>query len=226
LAKSWDRMTRELAAHERQHAEHGILAAKAVQERVSALAPARTCRELDASVKATSNALIERYRGEDRVYDVVSGKIPFEAETEDERAPLPLPSRAATDAPLTDTERQRGAGTARLGADMADLSDLADQAGAAWRRYVAACPREIRIVGGATSGGREWFNYAWPGTRSTGKTRECAEAQEFYALADEVKQGICRADERARRAFVYPGTRRDLQTKFGLYWGGWDGACP
>ena len=57
------------------------------------------------------------------------------------------------------------------------------------------------------------------------QVRECAEAQEFYALADEVKDGVCRADERARRAFVYPGTRRDLQSKFRLYWGGWDRAC-
>jgi predicted secreted Zn-dependent protease len=226
-AKYWDRTTRRLVAHERRHAEHGILAATAIRDTVPALSPARTCRELDAAVSATSNAIIERYRGEDRVFDVVSRQIPFEAETEDERAalPAPLPSPAPTDTPLTETERLRRAGAAYLEAEMAALSELADRAGAAWQRYRAACP-SVTTVGGSVPGGREWFAHAWPGSRSAGQTTECIEAQEFYALADEVKQGICRADERARRAFVYPGTRRDLLARFGLDWSGWDRACP
>ena len=230
LARSWDRMMRGLAAHERRHAENGILAAKAIQERVSALAPARTCGELDHSLKAASNALIEKYRGEDSVYDVLAPEIPFNVLPEDEGVaiplPLPSPSPAAADAALTDTERQRRAGAARLEAEMAALSELADSAGAAWRRYVAACPWKIKTMAVGAAGGREWFDDAWPGSRSTGQTRECAEAEQFFALADEVKHGICRADERARQAFVYPGTRRDLQAKFRLYWGGWDRACP
>ena len=232
LARSWDRMMRGLAAHERRHAENGILAAKAIQERVSALAPARTCGELDHSVKAASNALIETYRGADSVYDVVAPEIPFNVLPEDETVaiprplPSPSPSPAAADAALTDTERQRRAGTAHLEAEMAALSELADSAGAAWRRYVAACPWTTKTMAVGASGGREWFDDAWPGARSTGQTRQCAEAEEFFVLADEVKRGICRADERARQAFVYPGTRRDLQTKFRLYSGGWDRACP
>jgi predicted secreted Zn-dependent protease len=234
LAEQWDRRMQEISAHERVHAGNGIRAANAVRDRVAVLEPAPTCPELTRSIDSTYRSLIEEYRKADRDHDWWAPRIAFKTETgfktrtEDRGASIAIPLRVpspAVDPELTDTERQRLAGMAELEAEMAELSDTADRAGAAWRRYVSACPREIRTVAAGASGGREWFGYAWPGSRSTGQTRECAEAQEFYALADEVKDGICRADERARRAFVHPGTRRDLQSKFRLYWGGWDRAC-
>lgn len=240
LAGRWDRRTSKLAAHERRHAEHGILAAKAIQDRVAALEPARTCRDLNDSVNSMSQGIIAKYREEDREYDRGAPPIEWEPATDTKTrvedwsawiasrgasGPQRAPSPAPTDVALTDTDRQRLAGTARFEADMAALSATADSAAAAWRFYLKVCPENSRVAEAAAAGGRDWLGHAWAAMNAPGAASGCAEGQAFRVLAEQIKNGICRAEERARQSFVYPGTRRGLRTKHGLDWDGWDRTC-
>ena len=234
LAERWDRLMQHISAHERGHAEHGILAAKAIQERVSALEPAWTCQALADSIKSTSEALIAKYRQEDAEYDRVAPKSGFETEDDDRaawtasrgRVPLRRSEPTVAEQELTDTERQRRKGTTEFETDMAQLSAKADRADVAWRRYIKDCRVDMtRVAVSTTAGGRDWFGYAWAATNSTGQTVVCAEARTFYALADQVKDGICLAEEKARRSSVYPGTRRELRRAYRLEWDGWDQDC-
>ena len=226
-------MMRGLAAHERRHAEHGILAAKAIQEPgvgprarpdVPGAGPLGRRRRRTRSSRST--------RARTACTTSSPRQIPFEPDPEDARVAIascrsPLPAFAGRRRRRID---RHGAPASGRNGGSRGRDGRAVGAGGQRRRRLAAVRRRLPV------GSRPWQRAhpaaasgsldAWPGARSTGRERECAEAEEFFALADEVKHGICRADERARRAFVYPGTRRDLQAKFRLYWGGWDRACP
>jgi len=159
LAERWDRLMQDVSAHERGHAEHGILAAKAIQDRVSTLEPARTCQSLEDSIKSTSQALIAKYRAEDIEYDRVEKGAVFE--TEDDNRPAWIASRGAmplkrippvvADSELTDTDRKRASGTAEFETDMVQLSAKADRADVAWRRYVEDCRLQVTSVPPARS---------------------------------------------------------------------------
>jgi predicted secreted Zn-dependent protease len=69
LTPRWDSFAQAVSYHEQGHAEHGILAAKAIQQEVSALAPAGTCQEPDKSITSTVRTVIKRYRDVDKEYD-------------------------------------------------------------------------------------------------------------------------------------------------------------
>ena len=56
------------------------------------------------------------------------------------------------------------------------------------------------------------------GTVLEGCTNAFADAQQ---QANEVRAGVVAADEAARRADVYPGTRRDVLKKYRLDYAGW-----
>src|SRR5262245_33407232 len=69
LAARWERYITALEAHERGHAEIVIRAAKAIQERLSALEPVPTCQALEASIKAKGEALLDEHRREEVEFD-------------------------------------------------------------------------------------------------------------------------------------------------------------
>lgn len=127
----------------------------------------------------------------------------------------------------SDTERMRREGAAEFAREMARLEVKADQADIAWHRYVEGCHLEVTSAfAGAGAGGRNWFAFAFAGTTTTRQTDACAEAGTFYSLVDQVRAGMCVAEDRARMAYVYPGTRRDLRRNRRLDWDGWDRICP
>jgi hypothetical protein len=117
---------------------------------------------------------------------------------------------------------------------MIALSGKADQADIAWERYLAGCRENITtatassvaVVGVAS---RRWIAIVGAAATSSVTTRTwteaCAEAGTFFSLASQVSQGMCVAEDAARRASVYPGSRRDLRTKYRLDWSGWDSIC-
>jgi hypothetical protein len=141
--------------------------------------------------------------------------------------PLKRIPPAVADAELTDTDRRRASGTAEFETHMVQLSAKADRADLAWRRYVEDCRLEVTSgSAGAVGGTRGWFGYAWESATSPRATKTCMAAERFRALVDQVKDGMCVAEERARTASVYPGVRRELRTKYRLDWDGWDRICP
>jgi hypothetical protein len=106
------------------------------------------------------------------------------------------------------------------------LSGKADQAGIAWQRYLKGCGLEVTHTdSGAMVGTRTWFAAAWESTTTTRPSDACADAGDFIALSNQVKRGMCVAEDRARQWSVYPGTRRDLRIKYRMEWDGWDRAC-
>ena len=106
------------------------------------------------------------------------------------------------------------------------MSAKSDQADIAWKRYVEGCGLEVTHAdAGAAIGGRTWFAVAWASTTTTRVTDACAEAGTFFALVDQIKRGMCVAEDRARQASVYPGTRREVRRKYRMDWDGWDSVC-
>jgi predicted secreted Zn-dependent protease len=69
LAERWDRYMPALEDHENGHAQIGLRAARAIQEHVSALDPARTCALLEDSIRSKGEALLDKHRSEDAEYD-------------------------------------------------------------------------------------------------------------------------------------------------------------
>jgi len=150
--------------------------------------------------------------------------------------PAGLLGAAATPAPqvpptpeastLSETDVRRAAGAAQFEREVQVLSAKADQADIAWRRYVEGCRLEVtQVEAGAAVGGRTWFAAAWASSTTTRQTDACAEAGTFFALTDQVRRGMCGAEDRARHASVYPGTRRDLRSRYRMDWDGWDRIC-
>jgi hypothetical protein len=227
LTERWDSFVQAVSWHEQGHADHGILAAKAIQQRVAALAPAGSCQELETSISSAARTIIERYRKEDVEYD---WRRTRDAVFDDEETdwlyglrPRPI-MPAVADAEMGDTDRQRQVGTAQLEADMAGLSARADEVDAAWSAYREHCRLAVRAAATPT-GSRAWFAYAW-GSETARGAAACAEGTAFYALIDPIKDGICAAEEKARRSSVYPGTRGALRARYRLEWDGWDRVCP
>jgi hypothetical protein len=128
---------------------------------------------------------------------------------------------------VSEVDQRRAAGSAEFDAEMQILSRKADQADEAWSRFVVGCrlERTTAVAGGAV-GGRDWFVFAFAGVTTTRWSDACTEAGTFFALVDQVKAGVCVAEDRARMSWVYPGTRRDIRRKYRLDWDGWDRVCP
>ena len=110
---------------------------------------------------------------------------------------------------------------------MAQLSDWADRTETAWLRFPEACRREVTTVTVPRRGtaDREWLPVAslpidrvqWPAA--------CGDPSNFTSLLQQLKVAVCRAEDLAHRAFVYPGTRRDIRHRYSLDWSGWDSVC-
>ena len=104
----------------------------------------------------------------------------------------------------------------RVTADAARRADALDDY---WERFARVClTRPVR-----TSGDREWFaiwERAFPGDAvSAGCVRDF---DAFRDAAEAVRARLVEADEAARQAGVYPGSRRQLRARYRLDWDGWE----
>jgi len=120
------------------------------------------------------------------------------------------------DTSTVDGLRARGArdfeaAVTRLAADARSVD-------AAWARYKSSCPSDAT----ADDGSREWFA-VWEGVAVSGAGPSCASLlDEIERLGAPIKAGMLAAHEAARRAWVLPGTMRDIRRRQAMEWSGWD----
>jgi hypothetical protein len=124
-----------------------------------------------------------------------------------------LNARTASD---TDSSRERA--TTAYEQIITQLARKADSLDDYWRRFKSTC------YNGPVAGGydREWFALFDPRAMRGTVLEGCANAfTDARQQANEVRAGVVAADEAARRADVYPGTRRDVLKKYRLDYAGW-----
>jgi len=122
-------------------------------------------------------------------------------------------------APPTDTDARRDAGARTYEQTVAQLGRVADGLDQRWRSFVQVCYRG-QIAG---TFDRPWFALfdprAMQGTVPSGCSAAFADIRQ---TADRIRSDVRAADENARRADVFPGTRRDVLRRHRLDYSGWD----
>jgi hypothetical protein len=102
------------------------------------------------------------------------------------------------------------------------LAQIARQASSLddyWRSFLRAC-YEGRVVG---SFDHDWFAVWEPRAMQGAVSPGCGPSYaEVRSRAEAIRDGVLALDEAARRADVYPGTRRELRQKYRLDYSGWD----
>jgi hypothetical protein len=137
-------------------------------------------------------------------------------------AALPLAAAAvppprAEIASTVDVLRARGArdfeaAVSRLAAEARTVDSV-------YARYEAACPTAATA---AQEGSREWFGL-WDGQAVSGASAACAPLMDEMArLGAPIRAGLLAAQESARRAWVLPGTMRDIRRRHAMEWSGFD----
>ncbi|MBI4485898.1 MAG: trypsin-like peptidase domain-containing protein [Acidobacteria bacterium] len=133
----------------------------------------------------------------------------------------PAPTTAAAPPPIgpSAVESRRAIGTDQFTATLAALARRADALDAEWNRYTSACG--ITATSGADS--REWFQLFDPRSAIHQTAARCQGVlNSIQQKAHAINTAMLDADETARRADVFPGTRRDLRRRFRLEYSGWD----
>jgi hypothetical protein len=119
----------------------------------------------------------------------------------------------------------------RLGAELFErqivaLASKADHADIAWSRFAAGCRAEITTVTAVAGvADRDWIAVAGVSMTTTRWPDACADLGTFLALVQQVRDGMCVAEDQARRNWLYPGTRREIRHRYRLDWSGWDTVC-
>jgi hypothetical protein len=122
------------------------------------------------------------------------------------------PSTAADDG-----EETGETGAAEFEHALADIARRADALDGEWDRFVRSClaqpPRRV--------GDRGWFSI-WERTFDAGAIAPGCEDffRDFRQAAGALRTRLAEADETARRAGVYPGTRRTVRGRYRLEWDG------
>jgi S1-C subfamily serine protease len=135
------------------------------------------------------------------------------------RPPTAPEMRSLSPALASDTERTRGEGQRLYEQAMVQLARRADGLDGAWADFRKSC------VGSRLSGSfdREWFTLfdgrSFQGVMPPGCGSWLAD---FRRHADVVREAVIAAEEAARRADVYPGTRREIRRRHRLDYAGWD----
>ncbi len=102
---------------------------------------------------------------------------------------------------------------------LSTLAKRADDLDSYWRRFKREC-YEGNVVGNFD---REWFSFFEPQAMRGAVAPGCGSSfSDARKEANVIKNGVAAADEAAREADVYPGTRRDLRRKYRLDYAGWD----
>ncbi len=119
----------------------------------------------------------------------------------------------------SDTDAAREQAARAFEQTIAQLARRADALDDYWRRFRSSC------YTGPISGtfDREWFAFFEPRAMQGAVANPCGSAfSDIQQQANAVRVGVVSAEEAARRADVYPGTRRDIRRKYRLDYAGWD----
>jgi hypothetical protein len=132
------------------------------------------------------------------------------------RGPVPPQTSASAEEDAGDTRTDAAREYERA---MGEAARRADTLDGDWSRFVESC----MPAGPRTSGDRPWFAL-WDRTFSEASVAPaCTDYYRRYRrAADDFRVSMAGADEDARRAGVYPGTRRQIRERHRLGWGGWD----
>jgi S1-C subfamily serine protease len=152
----------------------------------------------------------------DHAADLLAGKRPTSVGTP--VGNLNQAMHGATTGP-SEAEVTREQATKAYDQALAQLARRADSLDDYWRQFRSAC-YEGRVVG---SFDREWFalfdQRAMQGAVSPG----CgANFGEIRRVAFDLRDQVLALEEAARRADVFPGSRRDARRKYRLDYSGWD----
>ena len=133
-------------------------------------------------------------------------------------APIaPAPSANPSGASETDVARQNGA--TQFERDLGSVAQRADRLDADWIRYRQNCGITNVPIGPT----REWFGLYDPASLLHRAPQNCAPAlNDLQRQADSIGTLMRAADDMARRAGVFPGTRRDLRQRLRLDYAGWE----
>jgi S1-C subfamily serine protease len=119
----------------------------------------------------------------------------------------------------SDTEVQRAIGAQRYATDLASAAARATTLDGAWTRYRTVC-KITNVPAGQT---HEWFGLYDANSLLHRTPEHCATLlNDLQRQADGISASMLAAEEAARRADVYPGTRRDLRRRYRLDYAGWD----
>jgi S1-C subfamily serine protease len=141
--------------------------------------------------------------------------------------PLVAPSNSSANSELrdlspalqSDSDRLRADGVTAYEQTMAELARRAQSFDADWERFRSSC------YSGPISGSfdHEWFALLSERALPGAVARQCSNYHaEFTQVARQFQDAMLRADEAARQAGVYPGTRRDARRKYRLEFEAWD----
>lgn len=126
----------------------------------------------------------------------------------------------------SETDRRRRIGADYFERQIVVLASKADQADIAWSRFAAGCRQEITTVTAfAGVADRDWIAVASVSVTTTRWPDACADLGTFLALVQQIRDGMCVAEDRARQDWIYPGVRRDIRHRHRLDWSGWDTVC-
>jgi hypothetical protein len=137
-------------------------------------------------------------------------------------APMTAVPATTSAAPVRDEastmDGLRARGARDFEAAVTRLAADARSVDAAWARYKTSCPSEAT----ADDGSREWFA-VWEGVAVSDADPSCTSLfDEIERLGAPMKAGMLAAHEAARRAWVLPGTMRDIRRRHAMDWSGWD----
>jgi len=118
----------------------------------------------------------------------------------------------------SDADELRERGQRQLEADVRALARQADLIDSGWRTYRSSCHGASQVAA------REWFGVWADATRLAGETRlGCSGLlRDLVDAATRVHEEMLAAQERARRAGVFPGTVREIRRQYSMDWAGWD----
>jgi Trypsin-like peptidase domain len=123
-------------------------------------------------------------------------------------------SRTTSESDAVRTQATRGyeQGLQQISRQAAGLDDY-------WRSFMRAC-YEGRITGGFD---HDWFAIWEPRSMQGAVSPGCGtNYAQIKTRAEAIRDELLALDEAARRADVYPGTRRELRQKYRLDYAGWD----
>jgi hypothetical protein len=125
-------------------------------------------------------------------------------------SPVALPSSSGAE-----DDDGRSVGEAALEREVAQIAQRADSLDGEWTRFVRSClARSPRA-----NGERGWFAMWDRDFDAIPMNPGCANFyRDYRQAADAVRARVVEADEAARRAGVYPGTRRALRARYRLAW--------